>query len=103
MIRAGALRITAGPDAAIDAAWLNTKLVEAGVGVHELRRERASLESVFLDLTGTGPEHQIGRTLAKNGSQRRPVAANPADRVGTTRVACRARSSIRQQEMTHAA
>jgi hypothetical protein len=54
-VRAGALRITAGPDAEIDAAWLNTRLVEAGVAVHELRRERASLESVFLDLTGTDP------------------------------------------------
>ncbi len=76
MIRAGALRITAGPDAAIDAAWLNTKLVEAGIGVHELRRERASLESVFLDLTGTGPEHQdrqdAGEEPARSAD---PVAA----------------------------
>jgi ABC-type multidrug transport system ATPase subunit len=60
-LRAGALRITAGPDAAIDAAWLNQRLVAAGVGVHELRRERASLESVFLDLTGTAPEHHDRR------------------------------------------
>jgi ABC-2 type transport system ATP-binding protein len=51
-LRAGALRVTAGPDAEIDAAWLNARLVAAGIGVHELRRERASLESVFLELTG---------------------------------------------------
>jgi ABC-2 type transport system ATP-binding protein len=56
-LRAGALRITAGPDAAIDAGWLNTRLVTAGISVHELRREQASLESVFLDLTGSAPNH----------------------------------------------
>ncbi len=76
MMRAGSLRITAGSDAAIDAAWLNAQLVEAGVGVHELRRERASLESVFLDLTEPAPEHH-DRQDAGGGAARSadPVSA----------------------------
>ncbi len=84
-LRAGTLRITAGPDSAVDAAWLNQRLVEAGVGVHELRRERASLESVFLDLTGTAPEHH-GRHDAGDD------AARSADLVSTV-----------DQEVHHAA
>jgi len=44
----GGLRVTADPDAA---AAINRALVEAGVAVSELRREQASLEQVFLELT----------------------------------------------------
>ena len=44
----GALRIAADPAAA---AAINRALVEAGIGVSELRVERASLEDVFLQLT----------------------------------------------------
>ena len=40
---------------AFDAAAINTRLVANGVAVHELRPERASLESVFFALTGTNP------------------------------------------------
>lgn len=36
----------------LDAAYVNQRLVSAGIAVHELRLERASLESVFLSLTG---------------------------------------------------
>jgi ABC-type multidrug transport system ATPase subunit len=44
----GGLRVTADPAAA---AAINRALVEAGVAVSELRREQASLEQVFLELT----------------------------------------------------
>ncbi len=44
----GALRVAAG---AYPAAELNRTLVEAGIGVAELRRERTSLEDVFFELT----------------------------------------------------
>jgi ABC-2 type transport system ATP-binding protein len=44
----GGLRIAADPAVA---AAINRALVEAGIAVSELRRERASLEQVFLDLT----------------------------------------------------
>jgi ABC-type multidrug transport system ATPase subunit len=44
----GTLRIAADPAAA---AAINRALVEAGIGVSELRVERASLEDVFLQLT----------------------------------------------------
>ena len=52
-IRTGALHVT--PDGAIDPAYVNTRLVSAGIAVGELRWERASLESVFLILTN--PDH----------------------------------------------
>jgi ABC-2 type transport system ATP-binding protein len=45
----GAIRVTADPSAA---ASINHELVTAGFAVSELRTERASLEHVFLDLTG---------------------------------------------------
>ena len=45
----GVLRITAEPGTA---PAINRTLVEAGVAVSELRSERASLEDVFLELTG---------------------------------------------------
>jgi ABC-2 type transport system ATP-binding protein len=73
-LQAGSLRITAAPDAAIDAAWLNARLVSAGVGVHELRRERASLESVFLGLTGGGHDDRQPAGDDATGSAA-PVAA----------------------------
>jgi ABC-type multidrug transport system ATPase subunit len=44
----GGLRVTVDPD---HAPVLNRALVEAGIAVSELRRERASLEEVFLELT----------------------------------------------------
>jgi ABC-type multidrug transport system ATPase subunit len=44
----GGLRVAADPSAA---SAINRALVEAGVAVSELRRERASLEQVFLELT----------------------------------------------------
>jgi ABC-2 type transport system ATP-binding protein len=44
----GGLRVTADPAAA---PTINRALVEAGIAVGELRRERASLENVFLELT----------------------------------------------------
>jgi ABC-2 type transport system ATP-binding protein len=44
----GGLRIAADPAAA---PTINRALVEAGIAVAELRRERASLENVFLELT----------------------------------------------------
>jgi ABC-2 type transport system ATP-binding protein len=47
----GAMRIMADPSAA---ASINKELVLAGFAVSELRTERASLEHVFLDLTGGG-------------------------------------------------
>jgi ABC-2 type transport system ATP-binding protein len=44
----GGLRIAADPAAA---PTINRALVEAGIAVGELRRDRASLENVFLELT----------------------------------------------------
>ena len=52
-IEDGVLHVTADP---AEAAALNRDLVTAGVAVSELRPERASLESVFLQLTGNGGE-----------------------------------------------
>jgi ABC-type multidrug transport system ATPase subunit len=49
----GGLRITADPAAA---PAINRALVEAGIAVGELRPERASLEKVFLELTGDWKE-----------------------------------------------
>jgi ABC-type multidrug transport system ATPase subunit len=49
----GGLRIAADPAAA---PAINRALVEAGMAVGELRPERASLEKVFLELTGEGRE-----------------------------------------------
>lgn len=54
----GMLRVeAAGPSGTLssplDAAAINTRLVTSGVPVHELRPERASLESVFFALTGS--------------------------------------------------
>ena len=48
------LAITDLDDLALDPAYVNLRLVTAGIAVHELRLERASLESVFLALTGAG-------------------------------------------------
>jgi len=47
------LRITTDPQAA---AAINRALVQAGVAVSELRPERASLEEIFLQLTGQPEE-----------------------------------------------
>ena len=47
----GGLRIETDPGAA---ATINRTLVEAGVGVAELRPERDSLEKIFLELTQSG-------------------------------------------------
>jgi ABC-2 type transport system ATP-binding protein len=44
----GGFRVAADPN---QAPVLNRALVEAGIAVSELRRERASLEEVFLELT----------------------------------------------------
>lgn len=48
----GVLRITVGKGGDVDAAYLNARLVSRGIAVQELRWDRTSLESVFLDLTG---------------------------------------------------
>jgi len=53
----GALRITIDPRVEIDPSYVNQRLVSAGIAVHELRRDRRSLESVFLSLTGNGDGH----------------------------------------------
>jgi ABC-2 type transport system ATP-binding protein len=49
----GSLRIAADPAAA---PAINRALVHAGIAVSELRPERASLESVFLELTAEGED-----------------------------------------------
>ena len=46
------LRIDDVAALALDPAYVNQRLVSAGIAVRELRLERASLESVFLTLTG---------------------------------------------------
>jgi ABC-2 type transport system ATP-binding protein len=53
----GALRITIDPRVELDPSYVNQRLVSAGIAVHELRRDRRSLESVFLSLTGNGDGH----------------------------------------------
>lgn len=45
------LTVTMTPQ--IDVATINARLVADGVAVNELRRDRASLETIFLKLTGT--------------------------------------------------
>jgi ABC-2 type transport system ATP-binding protein len=45
------LELQTGQDLALDAAWINRLLVDAGVAVRELRHDRHSLEQVFLNLT----------------------------------------------------
>jgi ABC-2 type transport system ATP-binding protein len=52
-IENGVLHVATDP---AEAAALNRELVTAGVAVAELRPERASLETVFLQLTGNGGE-----------------------------------------------
>lgn len=49
----GVLRIETDP---AFAPWINRALVHAGVDVTELSSERASLEEVFLELTGNGKD-----------------------------------------------
>jgi ABC-2 type transport system ATP-binding protein len=51
----GSLLVTAPPAAG---AAINRALVEAGIAVSELRLERASLETVFLELTQEGEEER---------------------------------------------
>ncbi len=53
----GALRIVIDDRIELDPSYVNGRLVSAGIAVHELRRDRRSLESVFLSLTGTGTGH----------------------------------------------
>lgn len=48
----GVLRVSTGKRGDIDPACVNARLVAQGIGVQELRWDRSSLESVFLDLTG---------------------------------------------------
>jgi ABC-2 type transport system ATP-binding protein len=49
-----ALRIAGAGMDTPDPAAINTRLVEAGIAVRELRSDRRSLEQVFLELTGEG-------------------------------------------------
>lgn len=68
-IRSDTLRVSTETGATLDPACVNSRLVSAGIAVSELRLERASLESVFLELTGSGqpsddiawPPHPNGR------------------------------------------
>ncbi|MGC4191311.1 MAG: ABC transporter ATP-binding protein [Thermomicrobiales bacterium] len=55
VLRVESPTVGASRPALLDAAAINTRLVTHGVAVHELRPERASLESVFFALTGTTP------------------------------------------------
>ncbi len=55
----GSLRVTTHRDVDIDEARLNRRLVEAGIGVRELRSDRRSLEEIFLTLTGGEERHAI--------------------------------------------
>jgi ABC-2 type transport system ATP-binding protein len=54
-VRKGALRIGFDPRTEIDPAYVNHRLVAAGMSVHELRLDQRSLESVFLSLTQAEP------------------------------------------------
>lgn len=54
------LRIEDVSELALDPAYVNQRLVSAGIAVRELRLERASLESVFLALTGTDRSQDRG-------------------------------------------
>ena len=56
VVRDGTLRISAGSNLGFDPAYLNQRLNAEGIAVRELRWDRASLESVFLSLTGS--DHQ---------------------------------------------
>jgi len=50
-IESDALRITFDPRSTLDPAYVNHRLVAAGIAVRELRLDQRSLESVFLALT----------------------------------------------------
>lgn len=52
VVRIEARQVVSGGEV-LDPAAINTRLVTSGIAVHELRMERASLESVFFALTGT--------------------------------------------------
>ena len=52
-----ALRVITHRGVDIDEAQLNKHLVQAGIGVRELRTDRPSLESIFLTLTGGEDRH----------------------------------------------
>ncbi len=58
-VEQGSLRVTTHRDVDIDEARLNRCLVEAGIGVRELRTDRRSLEAIFLTLTGGEERHAI--------------------------------------------
>ncbi len=58
-IDTGKLRVVTYRGVDIDEAQLNLQLVNAGVGVRELRTDRPTLESIFLTLTGGEARHAI--------------------------------------------
>jgi ABC-2 type transport system ATP-binding protein len=51
------LRVVTHRGVDIDEAELNRRLVNAGIGVRELRTDRPTLESIFLTLTGGEARH----------------------------------------------
>lgn len=61
----GVLHIITDPDAALDPAYVNQRLVGEGIAVRELRMERASLESAFLSLTSGN--HDSHNHYGENG------------------------------------
>jgi ABC-2 type transport system ATP-binding protein len=65
----GVLRISMNRQGEINPAYLNARLVAGGIAVHELRRDRTSLESVFLGLTSGRPEvaTPLDRTFLEKG------------------------------------
>ncbi len=64
----GALRIVTDPDAALDPAYVNQRLIAAGIAVRELRMEQASLESVFLSLTAADQASHDGNGRSPNSA-----------------------------------
>lgn len=69
-----ALRVTIRDDGEHDPAYLNACLVASGIAVRELRWERSSLESVFLELTADAARRQASQPAgeATNGLYEQP-------------------------------
>jgi ABC-2 type transport system ATP-binding protein len=61
----GVLRILMEPDAVLDAAYVNHRLIAEGIAVSELRMHQASLESVFLTLTASDQSLQSDKDQSR--------------------------------------
>jgi ABC-2 type transport system ATP-binding protein len=77
-VTGGALRILSEPGAVPDAAYVNHRLIAAGIAVSELRMDQASLESVFLAMTASDKPVQSDDSGSLVHANRQSAAAREA-------------------------